>query len=595
MNYPSVTEPIGYRHGLRQPTQRLALYIQSLPAQASWPEIDAWLAAWLDQPPTEPTDLEQWQKTSDDHALAARLFWRTAQAGATLLRNSGIPVFETGRLLSIAPLDGKWQCDLALPHIEGVSAKLMQHAYDTGLRWLLKLASEPTTIHGLDDFYRELEANTLPILQTHAVAPPTTMTLLRAAWAQGIPWRHEGQGIYQLGWGRHALRIHHSHIDTDSLLGAEVAHNKLLAAQWLRRAGLPVPVHHIVSHAEHAAQAANLLGWPVVVKPVNAEGGVGVTIGIDNNAALYEAFTQAQRFAPQVLVERQAPGICYRILVVRGEAIYAVPRLPIEIQGDGRHSVAELITAENLRQLQLPPWRRSPPLPNDALAEACLRRAGYTLDSVPPAGLWLALRQIDTSTHPGRDEENPQALHPDNAALAIHAAEIMGLDVAGVDLITPDISAPWHANGGVINEINSAPTLGASHASRSSMRWVMKLLLSDKGRIPVEIFVGGSAALDAARRRQQALIAQGVACFMSSDYQTLDPTGNNMAMACQDSYLRCQALLTDKQVEAVVLALHTNDWLKTGLPVDRVSRVEVVGETDSRLLSLLRHHVAEMG
>src|SRR5690606_24429942 len=110
-----------------------------------------------------------------------------------------------------------------------------------------------------------------------------------------------------------------------------------------------------------------------------------------------------------------------------------------------------------------------------------LARAGLTLDSVPAAGAWAWLRRIESTEWGGVDEDFSTTLHPDNAAIAIRAAELFGLDIAGVDIISTDITRPWHENGAIINEVNSSPLLGASLSSLNSMPAVLARLVPCNG------------------------------------------------------------------------------------------------------------------
>ena len=47
--------------------------------------------------------------------------------------------------------------------------------------------------------------------------------------------------------------------------------------------------------------------------------------------------------------------------------------------------------------------------------------------------------------------------HPDNVEIAEEAARLIGLDVAGIDFICPDIASPVRETGGAICEVNAAP------------------------------------------------------------------------------------------------------------------------------------------
>ena len=549
---PATPAPADTRQALRPVLQSLTLRLTDLPTVLDWPRMDRWLAAWRGQPLPAWPEAPQW-----GHAAApAQLAWRITVAATSLLAASGTPVFEPGTLLDVradAHAPHQWHCTLGLALPDGTPEQALTLAYATCAEWLQKLARSCHEEDGLAPFYHQLETQVLPILLAQAMAPPSTLALLRTASARAIPWLHEGHGIFQLGWGRHARHVVNSRIDSDSALGIGVVGHKLLAAQWLRRAGLPAPVHQVVSQPEHAVEAARLLGWPVVVKPVDRDRGEGVTVNLRNDASLRTAFAGAARFATQVLVEQQVAGVCHRLLVGRGKVLYVVKRLPVAVQGDGVQTARQLIAAENARWQAQPPWRRPPPLRDDVLAQACLRADGLALEAVVPAGHWAPLRLIESTADGGRDEDMLAVLHPDNAALALRAAALFGLDLAGVDLISSDISVPWHANGAIINEVNASPTLGASPMSLDAMPALLAQLIEGNGRIPLDSVVAGPAALAQARTRQRERMAQGLACYVTTDTQTFDPQGHEVALTCHGLTQRCRALLRDKAVGALIL------------------------------------------
>jgi cyanophycin synthetase len=202
-------------------------------------------------------------------------------------------------------------------------------------------------------------------------------------------------------------------------------------------------------------------------------------------------------------------------------------------------------------------------------------------------------------------EDATADVHPENAAIAVRAAGLFRLGNAGVDIITTDVSIPWHQSGAIINEVNFAPHFGGTSTARRMMPVFLKSYVADDGRIPVEVFVGGHQAMLAGRSRQKALRAEGRACFLTSHDQTLDQHGALLAMAADGLFDRVLALLMNRDVGALVLVIQTDELLRTGLPVDRLASVQVVGGegaagwsgkgpvglTMPRLLQLLRAHV----
>jgi hypothetical protein len=231
----------------------------------------------------------------------------------------------------------------------------------------------------------------------------------------------------------------------------------------------------------------------------------------------------------------------------------------------------------NRRESLRPPWKREKPFPLDVLAVQSILAAGHTVASVPAAGQWVPLRPIESTAWGGHDEDVTTTAHPENVRIAIKAAEAFALNVAGVDIISPDITRPWHENGAVINEINFAPLLGGGDISRSHLAEFLADSVPHGGRIPVEVFVGGGEAVAAARRRQAECTAAGRPAFFTSADLTLTPGGGEEKMAIIGAHRRCRALLMDRRVAALVVAMPDEEYAASGLPVDRVDGLHIVG------------------
>lgn len=206
-----------------------------------------------------------------------------------------------------------------------------------------------------------------------------------------------------------------------------------------------------------------------------------------------------------------------------------------------------------------------------------LASQGRSLDQVPADGERVYLRQVESARWGGEVDEVTQAVHPDNMSLAERVAALVGLNNAGVDLITTDISRPWHENAAVVNEVNHAPQFGATSAAREKMHRFVRDLMEGDGRIPVEACVGGPSALDRARALRAARAATGIACWLASHDTVLDGTGRPFPIAAEGLFERTLALLMDRRVEALVLAVQTDEFLRTGLPVDRLVRIHDCG------------------
>ena len=531
-----------------------------------------------------------------------------------ILQLAAIPVFDLLELVSCQPQPGKpdsWLAVIAVPTADHVPLRVHEIAFGAAFRlaaWMM--ATEPTD-ESREKLFAALSQDAIEPIRKLAPSGKSTMHLLRAAHAGGIPFRSLGGGVYQLGWGARRRLVDRSATDRDSAAGARFSQSKALSVRALHLAGLPAPIHQVVNGLDAARAAAERLGWPVVVKPVDLDRGEGVSVDVDT-ARLEQAFEEALRLSPakQVIVERQVEGVCHRLFLASGRLLYAVKRLPIGVRGDGVRSVEALVAAELADQAGRPPWRRSALRPIDDLACAALAAAGLEAASVPIAGQFVPLRRIESTAWGGVDEAVTEIVHPENLRVAIAAAELIGLEIAGIDIISPDISEPWHRNGAVISEVNFAPLLGEGEISRHHLGEFLARLLDGDGRIPVEVFAGGEAAWRAALDRRGALGGDGAGVFVTSAARTLDGNGQDIPMSFASLHRRARALLLSAKVRALLLVVQDTEWLATGLPVDRIDSFVAVDaelrqhrnaaepitpEENRRLRALIQDHLCQGG
>jgi cyanophycin synthetase len=327
------------------------------------------------------------------------------------------------------------------------------------LRLIRHLLPPEREAHDPSPFDFETEFEDLVRLAHRRALGPTTASLVRAAEERGIPWiRLDDESLVQLGYGRYQKRIQASITSRTQGIAIEIASDKRLTRQILDQLGLPVPRQEVVYEAEEAVEEAERIGYPVVVKPLDGNQGRGVSIHLKTAEQVRAAFAEAREVSRTVIVESFQQGHDYRILVVDGKVIAAAQRVPGHIAGDGRHTVAELIEAVNRDPRRgVGHEKVLTRLAVDPQARRLLAQAGLTLDSVLPAGKVFYLRAIGNLSTGGTASDKTDVIHYDNRIMAERGVKAIGLDVAGVDFISPDISRSYREVGGVIVEINAAP------------------------------------------------------------------------------------------------------------------------------------------
>jgi cyanophycin synthetase len=288
---------------------------------------------------------------------------------------------------------------------------------------------------------------------------PSTASLVRAAQERDIPWlRLSTNSLIQFGHGRYQKRIQATITSETRYIAVEIASDKDMTNRILGDLGLPVPRQKMVRTAAQAVLAAEALGYPVVVKPLDANHGRGVSIDLATPEAVTAAFEKAAEHARTVLVETFLQGFDHRLLVVNGELIACAKRVPGHVVGDGERTITQLVELVNadprrgighekvLTRIEL-----------DYQARRLLELKGYTPDTVLAAGELMYLRSTGNLSTGGTAIDLTDVVHPDNREMAIRAAGAIGLDIAGIDFITPDISRSYREIGGGICEVNAAP------------------------------------------------------------------------------------------------------------------------------------------
>lgn len=542
----------GYACGLRHPALRLVVALDAQPPQAV-ESLRLALARLLGLAP------EAFAEAGTEPLQQMLRALRAIQQAA------GLPVQESGRLLPRAGQHGL----LLLPTpTDAAEATLAAFA------WLVRAGNAALTGQETDGLKAELPG-LVERLRAFAPAGSNTPHFIRAAQALGIPWRERAGGVVQYGDGARARWLASSFTDQTPHIAARLARSKSQASLMLRQAGVPVPRQLAVASAEEAVQTAALLGYPVVIKPADLDGGVGVAAGLVNPTEVRAAFEAAARHSRDILLEQHVEGRDYRLNVFQGELVWAIERQPAQITGDGRGTVREL-----LERLNADPRRgegkgfvlRRVALDEEAMA--LLRAAGFGPDDVPPAGRELRLRRIANIGAGGMPLPVFERVHPDNAKLAVRAAEALGLDLAGVDLLIPDIARSWRESGAAVCEVNGQPTLGQITSAHLYPQ-VLGRMVSGDGRVPCAVLLG------AAGERLTERIAEGLR-HAGLRVGLADGRGIRLDQEwLGEAAAGSGMLMTDRRVDAALVVLDTAAALEQGLPFARYDLLVLAGRMEN--------------
>lgn len=326
------------------------------------------------------------------------------------------------------------------------------------------------------------------------VLGPNTRALAEAARRRSIPVRRMGRGsLLILGYGIRQRRLWGARSDRTSAIAEMIGWDKPLAKEMLRGAGVPVPDGRLVVDAADAVRAAAEIGGPVVIKPESANHGRSVYLNLTDPAGIETAFLAAQGEGETgaVLVERCVQGAEHRILVVGGRVVAALRGDPLYAAGDGQRSVRALVDEINLDPARgAGPECPLYPVEFDEVTLATLQRQGFTPETILAAGE-RALIQRNGNLRLDVTGD----VHPANAAVCVLAAETVGLDIAGIDLVAEDIAVPLAEQGGALLEVNPMPGF-AMHAGIPVADLILREVYPEgtDGRIPIVAVHGASAA-----------------------------------------------------------------------------------------------------
>jgi cyanophycin synthetase len=307
------------------------------------------------------------------------------------------------------------------------------------------------------DFARERD-EFIRFTQRHALGP-STAALVQAAEERRTPWMRLGtNSLIQLGQGRFQRRIQATVTSQTSHIAVELASDKEETNRILANLGLPVPTQRLVQSANAAVAAAERIGFPVVVKPYNANHGRGISIHLTDADQVRDAFAAAREHSRSVIVESFVTGFDHRLLVVNGALVAVSQRIPGHVTGDGTSTIEQLTEQANADPRRgIGHEKVLTRLEFDRQAELLLAKQGYGRDTIPAAGEKVFLRSTGNLSTGGTALDMTDVTHPDNAEMAVRAVKAIGLDVGGVDFLTSDITRSYKEIGGAIVEVNAAP------------------------------------------------------------------------------------------------------------------------------------------
>ena len=406
---------------------------------------------------------------------------------------------------------------------------------------------------------------------------PSTAAIVSAARKRNIPIVRFSptSSLIQLGFGVHQKRIQASETSMTSSIAVEVCQDKVLTNRLLRPLGLPVPDGEEARSADEAWEVAKDLGLPVVVKPADGNQGKGVSVHLTTEEQVRSAFEIARRFG-KVLVEQFIEGRDFRLLIVNGKMVAASRRDPAQVVGDGEHSIEELVEIANRDERRRPGHAgQLTRLEIDESTLLTLAQHGLNPQSIPEAGQVALLRKNANLSTGGTATDVTDEVYPTTIRSAELAAQILALDVAGVDVVARDIRHPLAEQRGAIVEVNAGPGLRMHLSPAEGQRRdvgtpIIDMLYPDgaAARIPIIAITGTNGKTTVTRlighMYETARWVVGMTCtdgmyLNKSRVKECDCSGPQSA----------RAILMHPLIEVAVLETARGGILREGLAFDR--------------------------
>ena len=422
---------------------------------------------------------------------------------------------------------------------------------------------------------------------------PSTQALIDEAVSRDIPFiRLDRHSLVQFGHGVYQQRIRATMTSRTSAIGVDVASDKSLTNRLLDSAGLPVPRADVVTTEDGAVAVARRLGFPCVIKPLDGNHGRGVHLDLRTEDAVRAAFHGAltQSRSGDVVVETHVAGNDYRCLVIGGKVAAIAERVPASVTGDGEHTVRQLVDIANADPRRgIGHEKVLTRIKVDESAEELVRAQGFQMDEVLTEGTWVKLALTGNMSTGGTSIDRTIEAHPDNVEIAETAARIVGLDVAGIDFICPDIASPVRETGGAIVEVNAAPGFRMhTHPTEGEPQYVARPVIDSlfpagsSARIPIIAVTGTNGKTTTVRMIAHILKLMGRRVGMTStDGIVID--GRLIKKGDMSGPKSAQMVLQNPTVDTAVFEVARGGILREGLGYDRSDVAVVTNVTGDHL------------
>ena len=566
--------PAGYLHGMRQASAEMTVTLTQ-PEQFDAKAADAALHRLFKLTDGDMTPPQFLEGCTPDEVTGAIL-----RAICILARHfmveGGVPAYAPEVVTHIAhpTATSPLKITMRVPVVMQVPRHHAFDAYANAVRFVWIFTVAPN-VRGDEKATADVISDKLIVPMRRAMRRgASTRPITLEAFNRGIPFTYLTAGVFQIGYGTASRLTSMSGTDKDSQIGAKIAHHKDQTQTVLSSIGAPTAQMIMVKDAHAAAKAAQVLGYPVVLKPADLDRSEGVFVDLATPTAVRRAYAAARKLSANIMVQRRIPGHCHRLVTFQGRFVFGFTRHPAGIVGNGTSSLQDLVSAFNTANVESAKHIQSKPLPFDDLARACLARQVIHPDDILKKDQVAYLRDINLLDFAAHNEIITDRVHPENIRLIERLAGVFRLESCGFDLISPDPGRPWYENGAAITELNFHPQIG-KHTAKANIAALYPTV--ETAMIPVTCFIGGDAAMSAGQEALAALHKAGTTAALVSHDTALHADGSKMHLSGQAGLLtHTLATLRDPAIAALIVVLQSDHWVRTGPPLTGLIKVVVV-------------------
>ena len=490
-------------------------------------------------------------------------------------RKYGIPSSDQGIFIKkIASVPGGGRFLVALPYCNLA-------ALEQTLRWLVDFfdASSKACFSKEDEdlickAFLELAAT----LKRLANSGQNYPYIIEAAVQLQLPILRDSPGWTRIGLGSKCTDFFSSITMYTSSIGVRLAKDKLLTGVILKEMGLPCPENAIAKDELAACEIANKMGYPVVIKPVDQDAGLGVSADICSDDMVRIAYQHASKYSKSIMVEKHIDGFGHRLLVVRGKVVKVTKKLPWGVVGDGKSSIEQLVKLDlddrykkEALKGKVTSTDSFPSLDDESIG--LLTQYGLNPKHILESQRFFALKRKNNASSGGSTEIIPiERVHLDNINLCTRVASLFGLDICGVDLILPSIEQSWLEGDVIICDVNAQP-----QTDSQTVAVILEEMIEDGGRLPMHLLLYEEAALSIVELDQYLKkISKKLGCNGTSTRHNIFINEFKVAINLHSGFHAARILVHDRQLLSGLCAIPFRELLKFGLPIDRFETIRIL-------------------